>query len=167
MEQLRSILLDHAERYPLMEPTDAIKLCYQNEFGGGHLVRDEKQFHARLMEEYRTTPQICSAALTEPIGNGLVRVYLNALDASGYAPEHLAAAFLRSAAKTQGNPDSFQKKLELLRDMARRNQLPFSESALEAYLADYEQSGFPMISHSDTYRNAYRPAYRIVRETEL
>ena len=42
METLALILASHAERYPLMEPTDAVKLIYQNEFGGGHLIRDEE-----------------------------------------------------------------------------------------------------------------------------
>ena len=37
MEELERILREHAERYPLMQPTDAVKLIYQNEFGGGHL----------------------------------------------------------------------------------------------------------------------------------
>lgn len=167
MEQLRSILLDHAGRYPLMEPTDAVKLCYQNEFGGGHLIRDPQQFLDRLMEEYRKTPQSSSGILAEPIGNGLVRVHLHALDSSGYTPEDLASAFLRSAAEIQGDLNSFQKKLELLRDLAHRNQLPFSASALEAYLADYSQAGFPMVSHSEAYRRAYRPAYRVVKEAYI
>ena len=40
MDDLKQILISHAARYPLMEPTDAVKLIYQNEFGGGHLIRD-------------------------------------------------------------------------------------------------------------------------------
>ena len=41
MEELEKILQDHAKRYPQMEPTDGVKLIYQNEFGGGHLIKDE------------------------------------------------------------------------------------------------------------------------------
>ena len=40
MEELRAILIAHAKRYPLIQPTDAVKLIYQNEFGGGHLIRE-------------------------------------------------------------------------------------------------------------------------------
>lgn len=40
MKELETILRDHASRYPRMEPTDAVKLVYQNEFGGGHLIRN-------------------------------------------------------------------------------------------------------------------------------
>ena len=44
MEELKAILITLAKRYPLMQPTDAVKLIYQNEFGGGHLIRDEQAF---------------------------------------------------------------------------------------------------------------------------
>ena len=42
MEELKAILITHAKRYPLMQPRDAVKLIYQNEFGGGHLICDEE-----------------------------------------------------------------------------------------------------------------------------
>ena len=40
MFELERILRQHADSYPLLQPTDAVKLIYQNEFGGGHLIRD-------------------------------------------------------------------------------------------------------------------------------
>ena len=40
MDELIKILRAHAEKYPLMRPQDAVKLVYQNEFGGGHLIVD-------------------------------------------------------------------------------------------------------------------------------
>ena len=42
MFELEAILKIHVKRYPLMQPTDAVRLIYQNEFGGGHLIRDEE-----------------------------------------------------------------------------------------------------------------------------
>ena len=167
MENLRSVLLDHVGRYPLMEPTDAVKLIYQNEFGGGHLIRDAQQCLARLRAEYQNTPQSSSGIFAESIGNGLVRVHLGCLDAQGYTPEQLGNAFIRSAAEIRGNPDSFRNKLELLRELAAQELLPFSAASLEDYLQEYEKAGFPMVSHSSTYRDVYHPAYRIVKETQL
>ena len=49
---LQDILLAHAKRYPQMRPTDAVKLIYQNEFGGGHLIRDEEAVLNYLRQEY-------------------------------------------------------------------------------------------------------------------
>lgn len=162
METLRQILLAHAARYPLMEPTDAVKLIYQNEFGGGHLIRDEISCLNYLRREYESVIQSSDAPLTEDIGNGMVRVFLNALDNSGYTIDRLGADFIQSASIRRGSLDSFLKKLEVLRQLTREGRMPFSPEVLDAYLEEYRQAGFPMVSHSDAYRQAYSPAYRII-----
>ena len=52
MEERRAILIAHAKRYPLMQPTDAEMLIYQNELGGGYLIRDEQACLNYLRREY-------------------------------------------------------------------------------------------------------------------
>ena len=47
-----AILKSHAKRYPLMQPRDAVKLIYQNEFGGGYLIQDEHACLNYLRQEY-------------------------------------------------------------------------------------------------------------------
>ena len=79
MEELRAILIAHAKRYPLMQPTDAVKLIYQNEFGGGHLIRDEQACLNYLRREYADLEKNPTALLYEDIGNGIVRVNLAAV----------------------------------------------------------------------------------------
>lgn len=162
METLPNILLNHAGRYPLMEPTDAVKLIYQNEFGGGHLIRDVDSCMNYLRREYESVIQSPDALLLEDIGNGMYRVNLNALDHAGYPIDQLGADFIRSANAHQGSLDNFLQKLEILRQLTREGRMPFSIEALDAYLETYRQAGYPMVSHSDTYRNAYSPAYRII-----
>ena len=160
MEELRNILAEHAGRYPDMQPTDAVKLIYQNEFGGGHMISDAAACLAYLRREYAATPRDPQAARTETIGNGLVRVHLAAIDETEL--EGLGQAFIRSAAAHQGNLDSFRKKLEVLRQLTRQGHFPFDEAKLDAYLTAYEQAGFPPVSHSPEYRAAYRPASRVI-----
>ena len=163
---LNEILLTHARKYPLMEPCDAVKLLYQSEFGGGHLIRDEKACLEFLFREYAATAQ-CNAPLLEEIGSGMVRVQLSALDAHGYAPQQLGQDFIRSAASVQGSMDAFVRKLSLLTLLTRQGDMPFSIRDLEEYLAGYAADGYPAVSHSETYRNAYRPAYRVLQRTHL
>ena len=164
---MTSILLAHARRYPQMEPTDAVKLLYQSEFGGGHLIRDEQACLNRLLEEYRATPQRRNIPLTEDIGSGIVRVNLAALDANGITPEQLGQVFLHSTAQVRGTMTAFREKLALLQELTAEGAMPFSRDALDAYLADYEAAGFPPVSHSDAYRNAYHPAYRVAAKAEM
>lgn len=162
METLAHILAAHAERYPLMEPTDAVKLIYQNEFGGGHLIRDVDSCLNYLRREYESVIQSPDVPLMEDIGNSMYRVNLNALDHAGYAIDQLGADFIRSANAHQGSLDRFLQKLEILLQLTKEGRMPFSAEALEAYLETYRRAGYPMVSHSDTYRNAYSPAYRII-----
>lgn len=79
MEKLERILREHARRYPKMQPTDAVKLIYQNEFGGGHLIREEQVCMNYLRSEYASVEKDASIPLYEDIGNGIVRVNLAAV----------------------------------------------------------------------------------------
>lgn len=160
MEELRAILIAHAKRYPLMQPTDAVKLIYQNEFGGGHLIRDEEACLNYLRREYADLEKDQTAPLCEDIGNGIVRVNLTALKEEDL--EQLGKAFVDSAAKHKGTLDSFLNKLEVLRTLTAEGVFAFDLDALNSYLSEYEAAGYPAVSHSEQYRQAYKPAYRIL-----
>ena len=162
MEELRAILIAHAKRYPLMQPTDAVKLIYQNEFGGGHLIRDEQACLNYLRREYTSVAKDPTVPLYEDIGNGIIRVNLAAVKPEDL--EQLGRAFIDSAAKHKGTMDRFLNKLEVLRKLANEGVFNFDTNALNAYLSEYEAVGYPAVSHSPEYRQAYKPAYRIIRK---
>ena len=160
MEELKSVLKDHARRYPNMEPTDAVKLIYQNEFGGGHLIRDVDACLRYLRSEYESIPKDPAATRREYIGNGIYRVNLAAL--SGEELDQLGRDFIASAAAHKGDLSHFILKLETLRELTAESVFTFDSAQLEEYLTAYEQAGYPMVSHSSTYRALYAPAYRVV-----
>ena len=162
METLEQVLRRHGKKYPMMQPQDAVKLIYQNVFGGGHLIRDPEGCRSALLQEYESIPQDRHAPLLESIGNGLVRVMLNAIDGSGYTVGQLAEDFIRSSREHTGNLNGFLIKLEILRKVTASGAFFFTKEELDAYLAAYQAAGYPMVSHSEPYRQAYRPAYRVV-----
>ena len=162
METLEQVLRRHARKYPMMQPTDAVKLIYQNVFGGGHLIRDPETCRNALLREYECTPQDPYAPLLESIGNGLVRVMLNAIDSSDYRIQQLADDFIRSSEEHKGNLNGFLIKLEILRKVTASGVFGFTLEELETYLEAYKEAGYPMVSHSEQYRRSYNPAYRIV-----
>ena len=162
MEELRAILIAHAKRYPLMQPTDAVKLLYQNEFGGGHLIRDEQACLNYLRREYADLEKDPTVPLYEDIGNGIIRVNLAALKEDDL--EQLGKAFIDSAAKHKGTLDSFLNKLEVLQTLTAEGVFAFGLDALNSYLSEYEAAGCPAVSHSPKYREVYKPAYRIIRK---
>jgi len=161
MEELKKILREHAKRYPLMQPTDAVKLIYQNEFGGGHLIRDEQVCLDYLRREYASVEKDPVTPMYEEIGNGIARVNLAAVKPEDL--EQLGKAFIDSAAKHKGTPESFLSKLEALQALTAEGVFAFGTDDLNAYLAEYKAAGCPMVSHSAQYRQAYKPAYRIIR----
>ena len=160
MFELENILRTHAWRYPLMQPTDAVKLIYQNEFGGGHLIKDEASCLNYLRREYASVEKDPSVPLYEDIGSGIVRVNLAALKEDDL--EQLGQVFIRCAATHQGSVERFLQKLDVLRAITKKGAFSFLPEALEAYLQEYTAAGYPVVSHSEQYRAAYRPAYRVI-----
>ena len=162
MTELEMILKAHAKRYEKMEPTDAVKLIYQNEFGGGHLIRDVESCMNYLYREYAAVEKSSKPLRPEAIGNGMVRVHLAGVQEEEL--EKLGQNFIRSAAIHTGSMDAFLEKLKVLRMVTEQGCFSFDISRLDAYLREYGAAGYPVVSHSEAYRKAYAPAYRVVVE---
>ena len=162
MEELKRILREHAMRYPLMQPIDAVKLIYQNEFGGGHLIRDEEACLNYLRREYESVEKDFTMPLYENIGNGIVRVNLAAVKPEDL--DQLGRDFIRSAAEHTGTRERFLQKLDVLRQLTEAGHFGFGMIEMESYLSEYIKSGCPMVSHSEQYRQNYAPAYRIIKK---
>ena len=160
MEELKQILQEHAKRYPLMQPCDAVKLIYQNEFGGGHLIRDKQAVLNYLRREYESVEKDSAMPLYEDIGNGIVRVNLAAVKPEDL--DQLGRDFIRSAAEHTGTKERFLQKLDVLRQLTAAGHFSFGMIEMESYLSEYIKSGCPMVSHSEQYRQNYAPAYRII-----
>ena len=160
MKELDRILREHAKRYPKMQPADTVKLIYQNVFGGGHLIKDEEACLSYLRREHASVGKDPDMPRQEDIGNGIVRVNLAAV--KGAELEQLGKAFIRSASEHNGSMTEFLDKLAVLKILTARGIFCFGAEELDAYLAEYERAGYPAVSHSQEYRDAYRPAYRII-----
>ena len=166
MTELTEILARHAEKYPLMRPCDAVKLIYQSEFLGGHMIKSPEQSLLRLTEEFEQTEKTPGAQLCESIGNGVMRINLAALDTEKYPLAELNRVFCESANLCRGSLDGFLKKLNVLVSELPRLGFGFTAKELDEYLLKYREAGYPAVSHSEEYRQAYKPAYRVVLESE-
>lgn len=150
---MRQILLDHQARYPLSEAQDYLKLLYQSEFGGGHLIENPQWALDYLKSELREMSPAGTPGL-ESIGGGLCRLHLQELNALGLRPETVNGLFLETC-RPRGSMESLEKKLALLTEA-----IPGTDAAV----ADYRAAGCPSLRHSAAYREAYHPAYRLVPE---
>ncbi len=162
--KFNEVIAAHAEKYPLMEAIDAIKLAYQSEFGAGHFINDEKEAKKYFYEELSQTPANPTVPLFESVGGALVRVNFAALTEYRLPPERLFSAFVKTANAVKGTRQGFDKKLaELLSYKGFHFSALTLKSCIEKYLALFEKNGIPSpVSHSEAYRALYAPHYRIV-----
>ena len=172
--KLEEVLLKHCERYPKMQVQDMVKLIYQNEFGGGHLIKNKNESLKRLQEEYLSLGRYSSSYETklelekmfENIGNNLVRINLRTLKNSDSWNIDLAVInnfFVNTANSISGNIQKFEEKLQILKKCSEDKILPYGLSDIDTYLVEYKAKGYPAVSHSEIYRSYYFPAYRIIK----
>ena len=167
MDELRGILLAHMKKYPLMEPRDAAKLLYQGEFGGGHLLSDRGSALKRLKSEIEQIKQTkvgndseaCFPA--EMVSPDIARLNLNGITDLGLSEQTIVGLFAETC-QPRGAVQSLRGKLALMADMARRGEAPFSLADWQVFASQWEAAGFPAVSHSEAYRAAYHPAYRLI-----
>jgi hypothetical protein len=142
-----------------------LKLLYQNEFACGHIVSDAAHSLAQINAE---TAALSGEALEEnffeSIGNGLCRLYLHTLQQSTLAPETLNQFLLHTARKPKGDAASYVEKAKILARLCQEGALPFEMAAVSSAIVQGQAEGYPPFRHSEPYRQAYKPAYRVVDE---
>lgn len=155
-------LLDQCRRHPALRPQDLLKALHQSVFGCGHFVTDEAAGLALLQEELARLPED-GAAGPEPLDGPYVRLHLGYLRRSGLSPRTLQRLFTLSAAAPAGEAASLEEKLCCLLNLAGEGRLPFSPAEAAREVEAWRQAGFPALHHSEAFRAAYAPAYRVIR----
>ena len=166
--ELRALLVEHARRYPRMEPADVFKLCHQRRMGPGHMVDagDALAWLQREASELAPLPEgvdDVDVELLDP-GRGLARVHLRPWLAQGKSLEVLATAFSETAARWVQAPEALAADLDLVAELLAQGALPlaFDRAAWEAFTAPLVAQGLPAVHHSEVYQESYAPAYRVV-----
>lgn len=157
---MKDIMIFHHNKYPLMSAQDFVKLIYQNEFGCGHFISDSSKSFERLKNELNTC-KTSSNVIFEDIGNSFVRLYLSQNIEDFLSLESINNMFVSSAQKT-GSLDSFKEKLFAFWQLCQDDAINLNKSEVASFLREYQDSGFPMLSHSEIYHNAYSPSYRVM-----
>lgn len=160
---MKELMLRHFRRYPAMRIQDMVKLLHQSEFAGGHMIADAAESLRRLEEECCSLQPAAAAEAFEDIGGGLCRLHLSQLPALGVSPATVNRLFVATAAAVNGSPKRFAEKLDAFVSLCRSGALPLDANEAAAYVREYREQGCPPVTHSDGYRTAYKPAYRVVK----
>ena len=159
-ERTRELLIKHYQTYPKLQTEDIFKYLYQSAFGCEHLVSDEEAVLAYIRREYESVPKT-DAPLTEPLDGEYCRVHLSCLN-GGMEPEVLARIFCLSAKKETGGKADLERKLLVARSLIASGAIPLDLSHFDTMAEIWRKNGYPAVRHSETFRSAYRPAYRVV-----
>jgi uridine kinase len=163
INEIKRVLLIHHARYPNMQIRDMVKLIYQNEWAGGHMIADEADSLARLREECASLSPSPGQEAFEDIGGGLCRFYLRSSQCGEIGLTTLNRFFVNTANENKGTVRGFEEKLAAFRQCCADGELPYPAEELDAYIESYKAQGYPPVHHSDAYRDAYTPAYRVVK----
>lgn len=163
MKRFCECLAEQLVKHPSMEPRDVVKLCYQAACGAEHLLEDVSAARAYFEDEYGTVlPK--DEPLYEPISEGICRVNLAAWKRMGLPKELLFRMFTGTVFSVDGK----QQLMEYL-DAAEQvlSDFGFDMAAWRICLTQYKADGMPAVRHSEAYRRAEHPAYRIVNGAYL
>lgn len=152
----------HLRLHPSAQAQDILKFCYQRAFGAEHLLFDLSAARRYFFSEYERTEPAPGGAV-EPLSDKIVRVHFAVWKALGADAECLFNAFVASAQLQNGGKDVFLREL----DSVTRYLQSVSNSAMLAQwqllLSEYDTDACFPVHHSPAFRNAERPAYRIVK----
>jgi len=151
--------------HPEAEAVDLYKFLHQAMFGPGHAVTDTNQAADALQSEIAGlgSPGVgeawCDTLGGEPL---LVRVNLRPFVANGFDPGALIKAIEATVNAVHPDPSQMGVALDLVVRWLASEKKQDLARALQDLGRELKRQGYPAVHHSAAYRQAYRPAYRVV-----
>ena len=144
-------------RHPVMQPQDIVKHCYQAAFGGAHMLNAEDLAKAYFEQEFSAVAAE-NSDLFEQLSPFAARIHLGAWKAKQLPAEWLWRIFALSAAMEQPGEFAFEEYLSAADVLACEQGI----RGWDEYLRSYRAEGLHAVHHSEAYRTAESPAYRVV-----
>ena len=159
--------------YPEATLQDVYKTCYQDYFGAEHLMQDTAAARAYLHSELVACASTDMSAIPqrEPTGfrHRFVRINLSVVTGGSadtgspaMTEEELLQLFIDAAGKNNAYSDNWADEWAGIETIALRANPGWQDVELQQALREAAQMN-AAVRHSEAFRNAYNPHYRIVR----
>ena len=165
-DAVRTLCENMARTYPQATLQDLYKTCYQDFFGAEHMINDTVTARAYLRYELKqcASENLRHMPSEEPTGfrHRFVRVNLQQVIDGHMSEEELFKAFLDAANNSEPMHSDWEKEWEQIESIALQVHPQWKNEELQTLLrhaAKNEQA----VHHSEAYRNAYHPHYRIIK----
>ncbi len=154
------LLMQQYQNYPQLQAEDIFKYLFQSSFGCEHLATSYETALRYIQNEYAAMSETASAC-TEQLDGAYSRIHLGVLR-KGLRPETLAMLFCLSAQTEPDGKARLMQKLEIAQELILNSKLPLDMHDFAPKLEAWRAQGFPAVHHSDAFRAAYHPAYRVI-----
>jgi hypothetical protein len=164
-EGLRPLLDQHLSWYPLMELRDFYKLIYQGVMGSEHLLTSAENYTQYLQDEFRLIQPEASQRLLEPVRGDetLFRLNLSPYKARHLELDRLTPSFLETAQIISGTRSELRAAWAAFVELCIHGHIcNFDANVILRFSKRLEEADYPAAHHSEVYRQAYKPAYRLI-----
>ena len=151
---------------PEFSVQDAYKLLYQSEFGVAHILDDSGKAKKYLQYEFDAVNASEEEVLFEPISldSEIVRINLRPFKAQHRGIDTLFQVMVISAREIKGTLPAFKMIWNDFKNAVNKGRLDFNREKLLEFDKEIKAGNYPAVHHSDKYKAAYKPAYRVVKK---
>jgi len=159
----------HLNRHKNMDVQDVYKLLFQGVFGAEHLLHDIDKARNYLYQEFSAVNTLSLETLSEPVSIDGETVRLNFRPAKrfGYTWQTIWDVFVASSKNTGDHKQAFEKLWRDTVEVCRQSEWPFDADLMEELGNEMAAKDYPPLHHSQAYRKANKPAYRVVKSSVL
>ena len=159
---MKRYLIRNANIYPISKETDYLKMIYQSVFGVGHLIKDLDKAKNYLLFEMENLTYEKFESLYEYISDDFVRINLRPYKFLNLDIDELLNGMIDCANSNTGTYQDALCKIDILRDLVKTKVINININYIDEILKQYPNE-LPLFHHSEEYRQAYSPHYRVVK----
>ena len=163
IQDVKPLILEHLNRRPKARAQDIYKLLFQGVFGVAHIVSDKAwdilvEEAGRInLQDHAKDPLIESVSPDDSMVRVNLRQYIN----SGGDLEKLYRV-MRKSAEHKGDEKVFRDYWSQYKDMAAEGLVSCAQDEIDELDKLISIEGVKPRHHTEPYRQAYYPAYRVV-----
>lgn len=160
----RNFIKTHVERYPQARPRDVYKLIFQGVYGVGHIITENARRY--LMEEAGRIPleSYSDRPLIESVSpdGSMVRVNLRPFLRMNLSLNDLFRVMMASA-DVKKDEERFIELWDVFVCMVEKGEFKMGSDGIKEVQEIIDTKGIKPMHHTEPYRQAYYPAYRVVK----
>ena len=164
-KKIHNLLIKEFTRFPKSEAQDYYKLLFQAVYGAEHMIQNYNDCFEMLNKEMSQIKVDFNCPLYHDISLtfSLVRVNLSRCKADKIDYQTISKAFFEGA-KIDLKTDirGFGTYLKIAVNALLKHPFNINEKILDVFIRKVRKLDFPAVHHSESYKNSYKPHYRVI-----